>query len=51
MGKASFPRMGLTGGEAPGQEKLVCGCVGEDINLQPIEFEVQVGHPSETTSQ
>lgn len=47
----SFPRMELTGGEAPGQEKLVCGCAGKDINLQPVELEVQVGHPSEMTSQ
>lgn len=51
MGGASFPRAGLTGGEAPGMEKkLVCPPVGKDINPQPVEFEGQVGHPSEMAS-
>lgn len=28
--------------EAPGEEQLVCGCMGEDLHLAPTECEVPV---------
>lgn len=45
----SFSGTGLAGGEAPGEEKPVCECVGKDVNLQPVEFKAQVGYRSEMT--
>ena len=47
----SSPRIGLSRGQAPGEKKLMCGWVGEDISLGSVEFEVPVGHASEISSQ
>lgn len=40
---ASLTKTGLTGGDTVGGEQLICGCTGEDLNLELVEFEEPVG--------
>lgn len=43
MDGASLTKTGLTGGDTVGGEQLICGCTGEDLNLELVEFEEPVG--------
>lgn len=47
----SLTTIGLPGGEAPGEEQLVCACIGEDLNLTPVQFEVPMGYSRKTSSK
>lgn len=47
----SLTKTGLTGGDTAGGEQLICGCMGEDLNLGFVEFEEPMGYPSEMSSK
>lgn len=47
----TLTKTGPPGGDTEGGEQLICGCMGENLNLGLIKFEEPMGYPSEMSSK